>query len=109
MTFFDEEISFDTGHLILLLALVGFLLFVSLRCSIKCGGEEGLNVSLPNGVQPMNPIPCHCSACAAAVLEKAQNGELYGCNPNNPYVPYSKEECNYQYHKNMLHGCGIAN
>ncbi len=112
MAFFDQEISFDMGHLLLLIALVGFIFFVANRCKLSCNGKEGLDVQggCPAGVnvQPVHWKSCRCPSCEEAVLQKAQNGELYGCNPNNPYVPYSKEECNYQYRKASLHGCGVA-
>ena len=106
MTFLDQEISFDIGHLVLLLALVGFIFFVAKRCKLSCGGNEGLNVKGVD-VQPTHWKPCRCASCEEAVLQKARDGYLYGCDPNNPYIPYSKEECNYQYRKNSLHGCGV--
>ena len=102
MTFLNQEISFDMGHLLLLLALVGFLFFVAFRCRINCGGSENLEV------QKVHWKSCRCPSCLEAVYEKAMNGELYGCDPNNPFVPYSPEECNYQYRKAALHGCGVA-
>ena len=112
MAFLDQEISFDMGHMLLLLAIVGFVFFVASRCKLSCGGQEGLKVQggckAGVNVQPIGWKSCRCQSCEDAALAKAQNGELYGCNPNNPYVPYSKEECNYQYRKAMLHGCGVA-
>lgn len=107
MTFLDEEITFDIGHLVLLLALIGFIVFVSSRCSFSCSSTEGLNVSGVD-VQPVHYKSCRCPDCLQVALEQARSGQLFGCNPNNPYVPYSKEECNYQYRKAALHGCGVA-
>jgi len=112
MTFLEQEISFDMGHLLLLIALVAFIFFVANRCKLSCNGKEGLDVQggCPAGVnvQPVHWKSCRCPSCEADALYKAQHGYLYGCNPNNPYVPYSKEECNYQYRKAALHGCGVA-
>ena len=111
MALFDQEISFDMGHLILLLSLVAFIFFVSSKCKLSCNGSEGLEVggcSAGVDVLPVNRKSCRCPDCAKVALTQAQTGQLYGCNPNNPYVPYSKEECNYQYRKALLHGCGIA-
>ena len=108
MSFLDREISFDTGHLLLLLALIGFILYLVYRQK----SAEGLKVNGvevgDNGIQPIHWKSCRCSDCGDAVLKKAENGYLYGCDPKNPFVPYSKEECNYQYRKAMLHGCGVA-
>lgn len=102
MSFLDEEIEFDVGHLILLGALILFVVFISKRC------KEGMTGKSINGVQPIHWKSCRCPSCAAVALQQAEDGYLYGCNPNNPYVPYSKEECNNSYRKTMLHGCGIA-
>lgn len=110
MAFLDQEITFDMGHLVLLFALVGFIFFVAKRCKLTCnGGSEGLTVGAAGvDVQPVHWKSCRCASCNATALEQARNGDLYGCNPNNPYVPFSKEECNYQYRKAALHGCGVA-
>ncbi len=111
MTLFDQEITFDMGHLLLLFALVGFIFFVTNRCKLACNDKEGLAVgNSPAGVdvQPIHWKSCRCPSCEATALEQARTGQLYGCNPSNPYVPYSKEECNYQYRKASLHGCGVA-
>jgi hypothetical protein len=102
MGFLEQEISFDMGHLLLLIALVLFVFFVASRCKLTCNGNENLEI------QRVHWKSCRCPACEPAVYNKAMTGELYGCDPNNPYVPYSEEECNYQYRKNALHGCGIA-
>lgn len=111
MAFLDQEISFDIGHLVLLIALVGFIIFVTSRCRLSCGGQEGLAVggSCTGGVNvdPVSWKSCRCKSCEEAVLEKARKGYLYGCNPNDPLVPYSKEECNYQYRQASLIGCGV--
>ena len=42
----NQEISFDMGHLLLLIVLVGFIFFVSNRCKLACGGggNEGLKI-----------------------------------------------------------------
>ena len=112
MAFMDQEISFDMGHMLLLLALVGFVFFVANRCKLACGnGTEGLQVggcTAGVNVQPVTATKCRCPDCAATALQQARDGQLYGCNPNNPYVPFSKEECNNQYRKALLHGCGVA-
>lgn len=112
MTFLNQEINFDIGHLILLIAFIAFIFFVTKRCTFSCAsGSEGLEVGGCSAGVDVNPVhwkSCRCPSCLQAVLEKAQKGYLYGCNPNNPYVPYSKEECNYQYRKAALHGCGVA-
>ena len=107
MTFLEQEISFDMGHAILLLALVGFIYYIVTRCKIN--GKEGMHGHPLGGVnvEPVHPKVCHCPDCAKVALEQAQSGQLYGCNPNNPYVPYSPEECNLQYRKTLLHGCGV--
>jgi len=105
MAFLDQEISFDIGHLVLLVALIGFIFFVANKCKLACGGKgdkENLEV------QKVHWKSCRCPDCTQACYQKAKNGELYGCNPNNPYVPYSPEECEYQYRKCTLHGCGVA-
>lgn len=99
MTFFNRNVNFDIGHLFLLAALV-FLVFFG--CKFICRGSEGLDV------QKVHWKSCRCPTCAEVAYKQAQDGQLYGCNPNNPYVPYSPEECNYSYRKAMLHGCGIA-
>lgn len=96
MTFLDQEITFDIGHLILLLVLVGFVLFVVQRY------REGLEI------QKVHIRECRCQDCLDVALHQAQTGQLYGCDPNNPYVPYSPEECEYSYRKAALHGCGVA-
>jgi hypothetical protein len=105
MTFLDQEISFDIGHLVLLLALVGFIFLVVRRCK-----SEGLIVAGKGGIeiQPVNWKSCRCPSCEEAALDMARKGQLYGCDPNNPFVPFSNEECNYQYRKAALHGCGVA-
>ena len=109
MSFLDQEINFDMGHLVLLIALVGFIFFVSKRCKMTCDGKEGLCVAESGvDVAPVHWKSCRCPSCESAALDMARNGYLYGCNPNNPYVPYGKEECNYQYRKASLHGCGVA-
>lgn len=108
MTFFDQEINFDIGHFVLLFALVGFVFFVANRCKITCNSSEGLDVTGGVNVNPVHWKSCRCPSCETAALHMAQNGQLYGCDPSNPYVPFSKEECNYQYRKASLHGCGVA-
>lgn len=95
MTFLDQEITFDIGHLLLLVALVAFILYIARR-------NEGLDV------RKIHYKSCRCPTCAEVAYQQAKDGQLYGCNPKNPYVPYSPEECNYSYRKTMLHGCGIA-
>jgi len=102
MTFFNEEINFDMGHLILLIALVLFVFFVAMRCKLSCGDNEGLEIPRVHWKQ------CRCPTCEEAVYNKAVSGELYGCDPNNPLIPYSQEECYNQYRKGVLHGCGVA-
>jgi len=107
MTFLDTEITFDIGHLILIVALVVFALYALRRCN----DENLVSPSDIANLVDVNPVkyrPCKCEDCGAAVMQKAQSGNLYGCNPNNPYVPFSKEECNFQYMKNMLHGCRVV-
>jgi len=111
MSFLDNEIHFDAGHLLLLVALVLFVLFVVYRCRLKA---EGLRVAgdavspAALSIQKVHYQQCRCPSCVEAVYQKALSGDLYGCNASNPYIPYSKEECNYQYRKNALHGCGVA-
>ena len=102
MTFLDQEISFDIGHLLLLLALVGFIFFVTNRCKLTCNNSEGLNI------QPVHWKSCRCPSCVETAYQQAQSGQLYGCDPNNPFVPFSDEECNNSYRKTALHGCGVA-
>ena len=115
MAFLDQEISFDMGHLILLIALVGFIFFVANRCRLSCGGnveglatEDGGNCPAGINVGKVHWKSCRCPACVADCGNKANTGQLYGCNPNNPYVPYGPEECEYSYRKCTLHGCGVA-
>jgi hypothetical protein len=110
MSILDQEINFDVGHLVLLLALIGFLLFVMMRCKADENLKVGETAGCPAGVnvQPVHWKSCRCPDCETVALQQARNGELYGCNPNNPYVPYSKEECDYQYRKALLHGCNVA-
>ena len=103
MTFLDQEITFDMGHLVLLAGLVIFIIFVASRCSLSCGkNNEQLQI------QPVKWKSCRCPDCAKVAYQKAVNGELYGCDPNNPFVPYGQEECNYQYRQTALNGCGVA-
>jgi hypothetical protein len=109
MGLFEQEITFDMGHLVLLLALIGFIFFVASRCKLSCGNsKEGLDVPESDGLQMVRPPECKCPSCNEAAFQKAKDGYLYGCDPNNPIAPYSKEECNYQYRKAALHGCGVA-
>ena len=102
MAFLDQEINFDMGHMLLLLALIGFIFFVSKQCRISCNGKEGMDV------RPVHWKSCRCPSCMNVAYQQAKDGQLYGCDPNNPYVPYSPEECNYSYRKTALHGCGVA-
>ena len=44
MSFLNQEIDFDIGHLILLLSLIGFIYFVSNSCTISCDNKEKYNV-----------------------------------------------------------------
>jgi hypothetical protein len=110
MTFLQQEINFDLGHIILILALVFFVIFVSQKCKLSCSysDKEGLTISPDLDIQPVYWKPCRCENCNLAALDKAKNGYLYGCDPNNPIAPFSREECNYQYRKAALHGCDIA-
>lgn len=98
MTFFNQDITFDAGHFILLAALVLFIFFMFKKCS----GSENLTIQRVHNTQ------CNCQSCLDAAYSKAMNGQLYGCDPNNPFVPYSEEECNYSYRKEALHGCNVA-
>lgn len=98
----NQEITFDMGHMILLLALVVFVFFVSSKCKLSCNGSENLDVA------PVHYKSCRCPGCAQTALQRARDGDMYGCDPNNPFVPFSGDECVNQYHKTMLHGCGIA-
>lgn len=100
MSMLNQEIKFDVGHMILLLALIVFVFFVSYKC--KLFGPENLDVD------PVHYKSCRCQKCAQVALQRARDGDMYGCDPNNPFVPFGGDECNYQYHKTMLHGCGIA-
>ena len=102
MSFLNEEITFDMGHLLLLLALVAFILITTNKCKLSCGSTESLDVP------PVHWKSCRCPGCEQVALEQAQNGYLYGCDPNNPFVPYSKELCDNSYRKTLLHGCGVA-
>ena len=96
MTLLDQKIDIDIGHVLLFAALVGFVIYLVRR-------KEGLDV------KKIHYKSCRCPSCAEVAYQQAVTGQLYGCNPSNPYVPYSPEECNYSYRKTMLHGCGIAN
>lgn len=113
MSLFDQEINFDMGHLLLLISLVGFIFFIASRCRLSCSGNDGkesLDVAAMNAraIQPLKWKSCRCPDCEQAALSMAENGHIYGCDPNNPFVPYSGDECNYEYRKTSLHGCGIA-
>jgi len=35
-SFLDQEITFDIGHFVLLLALIGFIYFTTNKCHIYC-------------------------------------------------------------------------
>lgn len=96
MTFLNQEITFDVGHLVLLLAFIALLLYVAQRYREKFE------------VQAVQIQPCRCQSCLDAVQQQAQSGQLYGCDASNPYIPFSPEECNYSYRKAALHGCGVA-
>lgn len=90
---FDQVLNVDIGHVILMVAIVGIILFYKRK--------EGLDVSR------VNIKPCHSESCLDACYRKAQNGELYGCGSPDGYVPFSPDECNLQYRKCVLHGCGV--
>ena len=102
MDFFSQEINFDIGHLILLIALFGFIFYVVRYCRGSSGATEGLEVA------PVIANKCKCSDCAAACFEKVLNNEFYGCRKDDPLTPYSPQQCEYEYRKCVLHGCGQA-
>jgi len=94
----DTDIKLDLGHVLLLVALVVFVLFVANGCSLSCGNSENLDV--PKFVAK----ECHCKSCAEACYERALNGELDGCNEQDP----NYDQCNNSYRTCLLGGCGVA-
>ena len=99
----STQLSIDAGHIVLAVVLIVVIVMVCKKCSFSCGGgSEGLNV------HPVKAPSCRCPKCAQAVLKQAHNGQLYGCDPNNPFVPFGGDICNTSYRKALLHGCGVA-
>lgn len=98
MDFLNQEITFDAGHLLLLLAIFAFIFY----CVQYCNKKEGLNV------QQVKPQICKCKDCASECFRRALNNEFYGCRKDDPLNPYSPQQCETEYRKCMLHGCGIA-
>ena len=100
MGFLDQEITFDMGHLVLLLALFGFVFYMTTRKENLTGMAQEL------GIQPVHATVCHCPDCERTVMQQALDGQLYGCDPSRPN--FDPQECNNSYRKASLHGCGIA-
>jgi hypothetical protein len=95
--FLQTEINLDIGHVLILAALIGLVVF--LACKYR---SEGLNV--PQVVQRS----CHCKSCQDVAYEKLRNNEYYGCRKDNPLEPYSEEQCYLEYRKALLTGCNVA-
>ncbi len=95
MDFFNQEITFDIGHVLLFLAIFGVIVYV-----LFYRKSEGLDVD------PVVPTLCKCPACADECLRRAQNNELYGCSNDNPLLPHSDGECILNYRKCLL-SCGV--
>jgi len=95
MAFLNQELSFDMGHLLLLVGLV-IIVFIILKKS--SAGTENLNVPF------YGPRKCRCEACLAEVQRRVENDEFPGCKKDGVY-PYSPDECLYQMHQARLIGC----
>lgn len=100
MDYLTQNISFDAGHIVLLVSLALLAIFIIFKC--KASKPENLEV------QRIYVKPCRCTTCADTCYERAKKGLLYGCDPNNPFTPFGGDECEFQYRRCMLDGCGIA-
>ena len=109
----SDTLKLDVAHLILLAVIVVGVLFVTNSCSLQCSSanskQEGLGI-VTKGCQSGTVLPkacenkCNCQSCADACYQRALRGELAGCGGPNP----NYDQCNSEYRKCLLHGCGVA-